>query len=177
MRDANLPVTDTLTPAALKTMRAMARQAGATSVPKPKATLLPPDALHRAAKAGNLKGLEAALASGAEVNARDDKGWTALMYVVDKGYVLLVEPVLTAQADPDVRAPDGATALFMAVAHGHLEIIPMLMKAGADPTIKGPKGKTATEVAQARYGDLEKGRLRLSDLNGDLRGCLFKFAQ
>ena len=93
VRDANLPKTDTLTPSALKTMRVMARQAGAVSTPKPKPAL-PPDALHRAAKAGNLKGLEAALAAGAEVNARDDKGWTALMYVVDKGYVLLVEPVL-----------------------------------------------------------------------------------
>ena len=154
VRDANLPVTDTLTPAALKTMRAMARQAGAVSTPEPKAAL-PPDALHRAAKAGNLKGLEAALAAGADVNARDDKGWTALMYVVDKGYVLLVEPLLTAKADPNVRAPDGATALFMAAAHGHSEIIPTLMKAGADPTIKGPKGKTATELAQARYGDTD----------------------
>ena len=38
VRDANLPKTDTLTPSALKTMRAMARQAGATSAPKPKAT-------------------------------------------------------------------------------------------------------------------------------------------
>ena len=152
MRDANLPMTETLTPAAFKTMRTMARQAGAVPAPKPKAEL-PPDALHRAANAGNLKGLEAALAAGMDANARDDKGWTALMYVVDKGYVLLVEPLLTAKADPDVRAPDGATALFMAAAHGHSEIIPMLMKAGADPTIKGPKGKTATEVAQARYGD------------------------
>ena len=152
IRDANLPVTDTFTPAALKAMRAKARQAGAVSTSKPKATLLP-DALHRAAKAGNLKGLEAALATGMDVNARDDKGWTALMYVVDKGYVLLVEPLVQAKADPDVRAPDGATALFMAAAHGHGEIIPMLMEAGADPTIKGPKGKTATEVAQSRYGD------------------------
>ena len=153
VRDANLPKTDTLTPAALKTMRSMARQTGATSAPKPKAAL-PPDALHRAAKAGNLNGLEVALAAGADVNARDDKGWTALMYVVDKGYVLLVEPLLQAKADPDVRAPDGATALFMAAAHGHGEIIPLLMKAGADPTIKGPKGKMAVEIAQARYGDL-----------------------
>ena len=153
VRDANLSKTDTLTPAALKTMRARARQAGVVSTPKPKAAL-PPDALHRAAKAGNLKGLEAALAAGADVNSRDDKGWTALMYVVDKGYVLLVEPLLQAKADPDVRAPDGATALFMAVAHGHGEIIALLMKAGADPTIKGPKGKTATEIAQARKGEL-----------------------
>ena len=153
VRDANLPKTDTLTPAALKAMRAKARQAGAASTPKPKAEL-PLDALHRAAKAGNLKGLEAALAAGMDVNGRDDRGWTALMYVVDKGYVLLVEPLLQAKADPDVRAPDGATALFMAAAYGHSEIIPKLMKAGADPTIKGPKGKTATELAQARYGDL-----------------------
>ena len=162
VRDANLPKTDTLTPSVLKTMRARARQAGAVTAPKPKATL-PPDALHRAAKAGNLKGLEAALASGAEVNARDDKGWTALMYVVDKGYVLLVEPVLQAKSDPDVRAPDGATALFMAVAHGHAEIIPLLMRAGADPKIKGPKGKTAKEVAQARYGKPKAARKKGED--------------
>ena len=183
VRDANLPKTDILTPSALKTMRARARQAGAVSTPKPKATL-PPDALHRAAKAGNLKGLEAALAAGAEVNARDDKGWTALMYVVDKGYVLLVEPVLTAKADPDVRAPDGATALFMAAAHGHMEIISMLMKAGADHTIKGPKGKTATEVAQARYGEPTAARKKGADravialLNGRTwEDVMFKFAQ
>ena len=153
VRDANLPITDTLTPAALKAMRARARQAGAVTTSQPKA-VVPPDALHRAAKAGNLKGLEAALAAGMDVNARDDRGWTALMYVVDKGYVLLVEPLLTAKADVNLRGPDGATALFMAAAHGHGEIIPKLMKAGADPTIKGPKEKTATDVAQARYGDL-----------------------
>ena len=145
VRDSNLPKTDTLTPAALKAMRARARQAGAVSTPKP--TALPPDALHRAAKAGNLKGLEAALAAGADVNARDDKGWTALMYVVDKGYVLLVEPLLTAKADPDVRAPDGATALFMAAAHGDSEVIPLLMQAGSDPSINGPRGKTAVDLA------------------------------
>ena len=159
MRDANLPVTDTLTPAALKAMRAKARQAGAASTPKPKA--LPPDALHRAAKTGNLKGLEAALDAGMDVNAQDERGWTALMYVVDKGYVLLVEPLFQAKADPDLRAPDGATSLFMAAAHGHGEIIPLLMQAGANPTIKGPKGKTVVDVAQTRYGDpltaLEKG--------------------
>ncbi len=154
VRDANLPMTDTLTPATLQAMRALVRQAGAESTSKPKATL-PPDALHRAAKAGNLKGLEAALAAGADVNARDAKGWTALMYTVDNGYVLLVEPLLQAKADPDVQAPDGATALFMAVAHGHADIFPLLMHAGADPMIEGPKGKTATDLAEVRYATKE----------------------
>ncbi|MCY4612209.1 MAG: SUMF1/EgtB/PvdO family nonheme iron enzyme [Nitrospira sp.] len=115
----------------------------------------PPNALHRAAKAGNLKELEAALAAGMDVNARDDRGWTALMYVVNMGDVLLLEPLLQAKADVNLLAPDGATALFMAAAHGHSELISVLMKAGADPTIKGPGGKTVREVAQARYGDAE----------------------
>ncbi len=117
--------------------------------------------LHRAVKAGDLNGLTRVLAAaGVDVNARDNRGRTALMYAVDKGYVLMVEPLLEAQADPNVRAPDGATALFIAAVHGHSEIITLLMKAGADPTIKGPKikglkGRTPTEVAQTPYGDPE----------------------
>ena len=107
--------------------------------------------LHRAVKAGDLDGVTRMLAAGVDVNARDNRGRTALMYAVDKGYVLLVEPLLKAQADPNIRAPDGATALFIAAARGHTAIIPLLMKAGADPTIKGPKGRTATEAAQILY--------------------------
>ena len=91
------------------------------------------------------------------MNARDDKGWTALMYVVDKGYVLLVEPLLQAQGQP--RRPGrltGPRPCSWRWRTATAEIIPLLMKAGADPTIKGPKGKTATEVAQARYKDQKK---------------------
>ncbi len=125
-------------------------------------------ALHRAVKAGDLNGLTRVLATGADVNARDNRGRTALMHAVDKGYVLLVEPLLQAQADPNVRAPDGATALFIAAVHGHSEMITMLMKAGADPTIKGPKlkglkGRTATEFARAQYGDPEAAREKGED--------------
>ena len=147
LRAAGLQAAETLTPETLKTLRTMAKQ-------RAKATP-PPDALHRAAKAGNLDGLKAALAAGADVNARDGRGWTALMHAVNKGYVLLVEPLLAAKADLDVRGPDGATALFMAVAHGQTEIIALLMKAGADVSIKGPKGKTVVDVARTRYGDVE----------------------
>ena len=70
------------------------------------------------------------------------------MHAVNKGYLLLVEPLLEAKADPNVRAPDGATALFMAAVHGHTDIIVMLMKAGASVSVRGPKGKTAVEVAR-----------------------------
>ena len=118
-----------------------------------------PDALHRAAEAGDVNGLRAALKAGADMDARDGKGWTALMHAVAKGYPLLVEPLLEARADPDVRAPDGATALFMAADERHTEIIVLLMEAEADVSVRGPKGrKTAVDVARVRYGDAETAR-------------------
>ena len=165
LRDKDLPAGETLTPAVLETLRSLARfgcgPGGEAARPSAKAT--GPAALHRAAKAGNLEGLNAALVAGADVNARDGRSWTALMHAVNKGYVLLVEPLLAAKADPNLRAPDGATALFMASAHGHTEIIGLLMKAGADPTITGPKGKTAGDVARTRYGDAAAARQKNAD--------------
>ena len=80
------------------------------------------------------------------------------MHAVNKGYLLLVEPLLAAEADPNVRAPDGATALFMAAVHGHTDIIVMLMKAGATVSVRGPKGKTVVEVARTRYGEPDVAR-------------------
>ena len=116
------------------------------------------NALHNAATAGDIEMLKAAITAGADVNARDSRSRTALMYAVDKGYPLLVSQLLEAQADVDMRAADGATALFMAAANGHTEIIELLMKAGADVSIRGPKGATPADVARERYGDANAAR-------------------
>ena len=172
LRDAGLPDAERLTPEALRAMRAIAQKAGvtpgsATTGAAPAAPRAPTGAgtprpaaavLHRAAQAGDIAGLQAALSAGAEVDARDGRGWTALMHAVSQGYVLLVEPLLEAGASPDVRAPDGATALFMAAVLGHTEVIELLSNRGADVSVKGPKGKTAVDVARTRYGDVDVAR-------------------
>ena len=166
LRDAGLPAAEWLTPEALRAMRVIAKRADVVADAStqlsasvaPAAAAAPPDALHRAAQAGDIAGLQAALAGGADVDARDRAGLTALMAAVGKGYPLLVELLLGAGADPDVRAPDGATALFMAAVHGHTGIIELLMAADADISVRGPKGKTAVDVARARYGDANAAR-------------------
>ena len=153
LRDAGQPPADTLTPEALRALRSVGQRQGAGSAQAARPTppvrrQVRPDGLHRAVQAGSLSGLQAALAAGVDVNARDARGWTALMHAVNKGYTLLVPPLLAAQADLNVRAADGATALFMAVLHGYTETVEALLKAGADHSIPGPRGRTVLEVVK-----------------------------
>ena len=166
LRDAGLPPGNVLTPDALRSMRAAAKGRNVTASAAPprtapktqrKAAPLPAD-LHRLVAAGDVDGLKAALAHGADANARDAKGWTPLMHAADMGRSLLVPMLLKAAADPNIRASDGATALFIAAVHGHSEIIAELMEVGTDISVSGPKGRTAVDVAQAKYGDAERAR-------------------
>ena len=161
--DAGLEVSDMLTPAALRAMQRIAkdRQAKPEETPPPK----PPANLHVLVKAGDLDGLKVALAGGVagRINARDGRGWTALMHAADRGYALPVPHLLNAGATVDLRAPDGATALFIAAGHGHSQVIALLMKAGANVTIEGPKGRTAVDLARGAYG----APVELADKNVD----------
>ena len=166
LRDAGLPPAEMLTPESLRAMRAAAKGrkvSAATTSPTGAPALQrqadpPPTDLHRLVAAGDIDGLKAALATGADANARDSIGWTALMHAADKGRTLLVPPLLKAGANPNIRASDGATALFMAAVHGHSEVIALLMNAGADFSIKGPQDRTAADVARIRYGGLDAVR-------------------
>ncbi len=171
--DADLPVTEILTPKNLRILREIAaRQGEAVQPEQTVSTQRPAEALHRAAKAGDLNELNASLEAGADINRRDKQGWTALMHAVNKGNVLVVEILLEAGANVDVRAPDGATALFMSAVLGDPQIVAQLMKAGADISIQGPRGKTAVDVARLTFGELDSTRANGADIAvvGLLRG-------
>ena len=165
LRDAGLPVGEMVTPSGLRALRKIAARQGAVAEPghsataggsaqpspEPDAVRRPPapDTVHRAAQAGDASALKAALSAGAEANARDAQGWTALMHAANEGDALLIEPLLSAGANPDLRAPDGATALFIAALHGYSEIVAELLRAGADASITGPKDRTPLDMARS----------------------------
>ena len=167
LKDKSMAASDLLTVDGLRALRKASNAqttANARGAAPKSPTTRAPGTAHRAAMAGDIDGLKAALAAGADANARDKRGWTALMYAANKGYILLVPPLLKAGSDLNVRAADGATALLIAALHGHTEIVSLLMKAGADISVKGPKGQTAVDVARLRYGNVASARKNGEDL-------------
>jgi ankyrin repeat protein len=79
--------------------------------------------------------VEAALAAGCEMDAKDNCGWSALELAASGGRVDVVRVLLDASADPD--RPDARTLrtlLFHGAHTGHAAVLDLLLKRGADVT-------------------------------------------
>jgi ankyrin repeat protein len=89
------------------------------------------------------------LRRGADANARDSQGRTALMFAVINVHADTVKALLEHGADVNVKADDGGTALMLAACGGDAEIARALLDEGAD---EGGKftltGKTALALAE-----------------------------
>lgn len=106
------------------------------------------DALRRAASNGDVASVQKLIANGADVNAQDNHGYTALIDAASKGHLAILRLLLDANADPNLQTSYGATALSLASAH-HPEVVRMLLDAGADVN------KSTALVAAAWYGQRE----------------------
>lgn len=88
------------------------------------------------------------LSQGANANARDEKGATALMLAASKGRDNIVQILL--QAGSDVQAKDktlGAPVLYWAAESCNASILRTLIDAGADVNGRAGNGATALTVA------------------------------
>ena len=103
------------------------------------------------------------LQHGADVNAVNEQGFTALMMAAEVGDPALAELLLESGANPDLQDAQGRTALMFALSgdlqlqHSRISaerrawVAPVLIEAGADLTLKDNRGRSALDYAR-RHG-------------------------
>jgi ankyrin repeat protein len=85
-----------------------------------------------AALAGHLSVVQALLAAGADVDAANHTGYTALMWAALKGHLAVVQALSEAEANLNAENEDGLTALLLALSNAPLSVVEALFEAGAD---------------------------------------------
>jgi uncharacterized protein len=98
--------------------------------------------------------------SKADVNARNEVGWTALMYAAAFGAAESVKALLDAGADVNARNKYGLTSLMGAAGVGTAETVRILLKAGADVNARSELGQSSLMKA-AKAGAAETVRILL----------------
>jgi len=104
-----------------------------------------------AAARGDVEAVRRGVVARESLEARDKRGWTALMYAASRGNVEMARVLLEAGADANCRAAEGSTPLIGAAVSGHLAVVQLLVQRGADPTLANTSGATA-QVKAKEYG-------------------------
>lgn len=103
--------------------------------------------------AGRVDHVRWLLAHGANPNAVDESGWTALMYAVLCCHTKIVGPLLEAGTDPNALDDAGNTALMLAITNTQPKCdtgsITRLIDHGADPAVLDSMGRTIPEIGRA----------------------------
>ena len=99
----------------------------------------------------NRAAFDAALAAGADPNARDSFEQTPLMYSVRADQFALTRELIDAGADVNARTLSGWTPLHYAAYDAvRSEVIELLLDAYANPTLRNADGATPADLAAAQ---------------------------
>lgn len=117
----------------------------------------PNDELIRAARNGNLKKVKLLIQNGADINAKDNIGRTALIYAARVGHLKVAKLLIDKGVDVNAKDNYGWTALMHAAINGHPEVVKLLIDKGANINAKNDYGRTAFDYAYAkekRYAEI-----------------------
>ena len=123
--------------------------------------------LHQAAATGDLTGIRAAIAAGADLDARDPAGRTPLMVATRARQTDAVRVLLEAEADVDLRDDQLDNPFLYAGAEGLLDILRLANEAGADPALTNRYGGVAI-IPAAERGHVEVVRYLLAETDVDV---------
>ncbi len=111
----------------------------------------PVSALIDAARLDDTERLEALLAIGADPDARQGDGATALHWATHRNNLAAMHALLDASASVNIANDLGATPLWLAAGNGSADAVAHLLDAGADPNVTLNMGETPL-MAAARAG-------------------------
>ncbi|HVS35085.1 MAG TPA: ankyrin repeat domain-containing protein [Gemmataceae bacterium] len=125
----------------------------------------PDDDLIAAAKQGDADAVKTLLDGGADVNAKNPYGATALHFAADKGYIEVVKVLLKHKADVNVKDTFyKASPLDWAVMRGRTEVVGALLEAGADGAGDALQAAAAKGQADLVRVILDKGKPKAEEL-------------
>jgi ankyrin repeat protein len=125
------------------------------------ATVVDPQALVEAAKNSDHAALRSLLKPGANVNAAQGDGATALHWASYRDDLESADLLIRAGANVNAANDLGVTPLWTATQNGSATMVRRLLDAGADPNAKLPSGETLVMTA-ARAGKAEVLELLLN---------------
>lgn len=90
---------------------------------------------------------------GADVNAKNAYGWTALMkalynYDLNRGFPEIVHDLIDAGSEIETQIAYGTRPLMLAAGYGQAEVVDELLGAGADVFARNEGGFTARTMAE-----------------------------
>lgn len=112
----------------------------------------------QAAKLGDLKALAALIDAGADINARDHRGYSPLMLAVYLGRFEVASYLSEMGADVNSTDFNGNSILMGACFKGYMTMVEMLLLNGANPTARNSTGMTAYDFAMT-FGRNDVARL------------------
>ena len=110
-------------------------------------TVLPSDLRFAFVSLCNRKSCLVLLSMGAEVDSRDNKFRTPLMWASQGNHTKCADVLLDSKASADLQDVGGDTALHVACGQGHPAIVTLLLDHGASSTLRNKQGLACLEVA------------------------------
>ena len=102
---------------------------------------------------------------GADIDAQDAMGWTAIMHAVMSYQPEMLEKLLLLGARVMLQDVAGNTGLHHAMHYGHEDMVVMLLRYGADPRARNREGEMAMDVLSRQDNfedDLKDGQSKWS---------------